>query len=193
MPNAEVKKQGMLLRKALLLLSATGAAAFASCPTALRAVTPTYGCLQRHSSATQKRGVVQCGAQDASGEGVPRQTPDQLEASITTLKQELRDKDAQIVQLQAETKTLREEVAATALTGKQRQALEESLSMRQTDEIETALLLREMKEMGLSRSDMEHVLRERNRIKPPKPGEKAWSQGSVSKNFAKFFGLHAIE
>ena len=83
--------------------------------------------------------------------------------------------------------------APPALTDIQRRALEASLDVKETEEMEAQLLSRTMREMGLSDRDIAHVMRERDRIKPPKAGEVPWSSRGISKGVAKWLGLHAIE
>jgi hypothetical protein len=75
----------------------------------------------------------------------------------------------------------------------QRRALEASLHVEATEEGENELLVKMMREMGLSDRDIAHVMRERDRIKPPKPGDLAWSQRGFSKRAMKWLGLHALE
>lgn len=51
------------------------------------------------------------------------------------------------------------ELAALTLAEKHRAALEQSLKVEETTEIETELLAREMREMGLDDKDIEHAIR----------------------------------
>ena len=83
--------------------------------------------------------------------------------------------------------------APPALTDVQRRALEASLNVKETEEMEAQLLVKMMREMGLGDRDIAHVMRERDRIKPPKPGEVPWAKRGISKRVAKWLGLHAIE
>ena len=79
----------------------------------------------------------------------------------------------------------------TQHAGKAIEAMEEAARRKQESKQDT--LVREMKSMGMSDSDITHVLKERNRIKPPQPGGKPWSKGGWTQKLAKFLGLHAIE
>jgi len=83
--------------------------------------------------------------------------------------------------------------ASLALTDMHRRALEATLHVEATEEGENELLVKMMREMGLSDMDIAHVMRERDRIKPPKPGEVSWSKRGFSKRAMTWLGLHALE
>jgi hypothetical protein len=54
---------------------------------------------------------------------------------------------------------------------------------------ETEQLIMELRKMRLSDDDIAHVMKERNRLKPPKPGGKPWRKDGFSKKFQQWLGL----